>query len=323
MKILITGAAGFIGMNLAKSLLERGNTVIGVDNLNDYYDVQLKEKRNLLLQEYCNYHFYLCDIANQQEIENIFNTHNINTLVHLAAQAGVRYSIKNPHAYIHSNVTGFINLLECCHKNNVPKVIYASTSNVYGTSKEYPYKENAILNTPSSVYGVSKICSELLAHAYSHLYDTQMIGLRFFSVYGPWGRPDMALYIFTKNILNDVPIDIYNNGEMWRDFTYVDDIVEGIRATIDSTTLEKYEIFNIGNNKSEYLMDMIHILEKSLAKKAIKNFMPMQQGDSEKSYACTDKAKNKLKFRSFTNIEKGIPKFVEWYQKFYIKKDKI
>lgn len=317
MNVLITGSAGFIGMNLARNLLERGETVIGIDNLNDYYDVDLKKTRNAILQEYKNYHFHLCDIGNAQQLQQVFQEEKVDTVVHLAAQAGVRYSIENPHAYIYNNVTGFLNLLECCRVYNISKVIYASTSNVYGTNRDFPCREDAIIRTPSSMYGVSKICSELMAHSYYHLYDIQMIGLRFFSVYGPWGRPDMALFIFTEKILQNTPIDVYNNGDMWRDFTYIDDIVAGVVATIDHDNLGKYEIFNLGNHKCEYLLDMIAILEKALGKKARKNFMPMQPGDFQKSFASIDKAQEQLGFSPTTSIQEGIPEFVAWYLDFY------
>ena len=317
MNIMITGSAGFIGMSLAESLLKRGETVIGVDNLNNYYDVNLKKARNAVLQKYENYRFYLCDIGNIQQIQQVFHEEKIDTVVHLAAQAGVRYSIENPHAYIYTNVTGFLNLLECCREHKILKVIYASTSNVYGTNRDFPCREDAIIRTPSSMYGVSKICSELMAHSYYHLYNMQMIGLRFFSVYGPWGRPDMALFIFTEKILQNTPIDVYNNGDMWRDFTYIDDIVAGIVAAIDRDNLGKYEIFNLGNHKCEYLLDMISVLENTLGKKAQKNLMPMQPGDFQKSYASIDRAQEKLGFSPTTCIQEGIPKFVEWYAQFY------
>ena len=259
----------------------------------------------------------MCDIGNAQQLQQVFAQEQIDVVVNLAAQAGVRYSIENPHAYVYTNVTGFLNVLECCREYRIQKVIYASTSNVYGTSREYPCRENAIVSTPSSMYGVSKICCELMAHSYYHLYNMQMIGLRFFSVYGPWGRPDMALFIFTKNILQNKPINVYNNGDMWRDFTYIDDIVAGVTAAVDHSDLENHEIFNLGNNKCEYLLDMISVLEKALGKSAQKNFMPMQPGDFHKSYAAIDRAQKKLGFSPKTSIEEGIPKFVDWYLQFY------
>lgn len=317
MNILVTGSAGFIGMNLAKNLLERGEMVIGIDNLNNYYDVNLKKARNAILEEYPNYKFYLCDIGNAQQLRQVFAKEQVDVVVNLAAQAGVRYSIENPHAYVYTNITGFLNVLECCREYRIKKVIYASTSNVYGTNRDYPCREEAKVCTPSSMYGVSKICSELMAHSYYHLYDMQMIGLRFFSVYGPWGRPDMALFIFTKNILQNKAINVYNNGNMWRDFTYIDDIVAGIGAAIDRNGLENHEIFNLGNNKCEYLLDMISALEKALGKNAQKNFMPMQPGDFHKSYASIDRAQKKLGFSPKTSIQDGIPKFVDWYLQFY------
>ena len=317
MNILITGSAGFIGMNLTKYLLQRGETVIGIDNLSNYYDINLKKARNAILQKYENFQFYLCDISDASQLQEVFAKENIDIVVHLAAQAGVRYSIENPHAYISTNITGFLNLLECCRKHSIAKVIYASTSNVYGTNRDFPCREDAILRTPSSMYGVSKICSELMAHSYYHLYNMQMIGLRFFSVYGPWGRPDMALFIFTENILRNKQINVYNNGDMWRDFTYIDDIVLGIVAVIDRDDLEKYEIFNLGNHKCESLLEMITVLEKALGKTAQKNFMPMQPGDFQKSYASIDRAQKKLGFSPTTCIQEGIPQFVEWYLDFY------
>ncbi|WP_372371325.1 GDP-mannose 4,6-dehydratase [Candidatus Uabimicrobium sp. HlEnr_7] len=317
MKILITGTAGFIGMHLARFLLERGEQVYGIDNLNDYYDVSLKKARNNVLQQYDNYHFFEISLEDKVSVDKVFCDQDIDCIVHLAAQAGVRYSLENPQSYIDTNITGFLNLLEACRHNNIPRIVYASSSNVYGKNETYPFSEKQRVDEPLSLYAVSKRCSELMAYSYSELFDIQTIGLRFFSVYGPWGRPDMALYIFTKAIFEDREISIFNHGNMERDFTFVDDIVKGVSACLYVDDIQKYEIFNLGNHRCEKLMDMISMIEKFIGKEAQKKFLPMQPGDSRKSYAEIDKAKEKLGFEPSTTIEEGIPQFIDWYCKYH------
>jgi len=314
-KILITGSAGFIGFHLAKSLLEDGYELLGIDNLNSYYNPKLKKDRLGILSKYNNFSFQNVDISDRKSITKPFNSFNPNKVVNLAAQAGVRYSIENPYSYINSNIVGFNNLIELCRHNNVDGFIYASSSSVYGGNTKMPFSVTDRVDNPISLYAATKKANELIANSYSHLYGLRTTGLRFFTVYGPWGRPDMAIYIFTKNILASKPISVFNNGDMKRDFTYIDDIVSGTRAAIDKNY--KCEIFNLGNNKSEALMDIISIIEEFVCKKAIIDFMPMQPGDVKKSFADIEKSKDLLNFSPNTNIKDGINFFIDWFLKYH------
>jgi len=332
-KILVTGAAGFIGFHLSKVLLERGDEVIGVDNVNDYYDVSLKEARLAILEKHQNFTFSRLDLIQREALQKLFQETKPNKVVNLAAQAGVRYSIENPYTYIDSNIVGFINILECCRHNDVEHLVFASSSSVYGANTKIPFSSRDNVDHPLSLYAASKKSNELMAHSYSHLYRLPVTGLRFFTVYGPWGRPDMALFLFTKAILEGKPINVFNNGDMQRDFTYVADIVEGIVRVTDnvaapnpewsgdqpdpSTSLAPYQLYNIGNNQPVELLHMIEVLEDALGKKAEKNFMPMQAGDVQKTYANVDKLIKDVDFRPNTSIEEGIQRFVTWYKAFY------
>tara|TARA_Y100000816_G_scaffold289595_1_gene276368 strand:+ start:1073 stop:2032 length:960 start_codon:yes stop_codon:yes gene_type:complete len=315
-KILVTGSSGFIGMHLCMNLLNDGYVVRGIDNMNEYYDVSLKEARLKLLSDYDNFTFNKIDISNLQDVKRVFNEFKPEKVVNLAAQAGVRYSIENPHMYIQSNIVGFTNIIEACRRYNVKGLIYGSSSSVYGENKKTPFSVDDRVDRPISIYAASKKSNELIAHTYSHLYNLNTTGLRFFTVYGPWGRPDMAMYIFTDKIRNGRKISIYNHGKMQRDFTYIDDIVNGIRASIKNNY--SCEIFNLGNNRCEDLMDMVSYIEKELGKKAEIKFMDIQPGDVPKTFADIDHAKNKLNYEPKIPIQKGIPKFIEWY-KFYHK----
>jgi len=312
MKVLVTGAAGFIGYHLCKSLLDDGYEVLGIDNLNDYYDVSLKSLRIDSIKEHNNFAFKKIDISNYSSLEKIFKNFSPNKVVNLAAQAGVRYSITNPFAYMDSNLVGFLNIIELCRHNNVEGLIYASSSSVYGANTKTPFDEKDRVNRPIALYGATKRANELIAHSYSHLYDLPSTGLRFFTVYGPWGRPDMAMFIFTRKILSGEPIQIFNHGDMKRDFTYIDDIILGTRAAIERN--HQCEIFNLGNNKSEKLMDVVGIIEKTLGKKAIIDFKPMQPGDVKESFAEVSKSNKMLNFVPKTSIGEGIPLFVKWYK---------
>ena len=276
-KILVTGCAGFIGMHLSKALLEIGHDVIGVDNLNNYYDVKLKNDRLRILKTYEKFNFSKIDISNKKALENVFITSSIDKVVNLAAQAGVRYSLVNPNSYIKSNVIGFMNILECCRHYDIKGLIYASSSSVYGGNKKIPFSELDRVDNPISIYASTKKSNELMAFSYNHLFKLNSTGLRFFTVYGPWGRPDMAMYIFVKKIMENKPIQIFNYGKMKRDFTFIDDIISGIVSSINNN--HQYEIFNLGNNKSENLMDIVSIIENKLGKKAVIDFKNMQPGD--------------------------------------------
>jgi len=311
-KIIVTGAAGFIGFHLSKSLLDDGYKVLGIDNLNDYYDTNLKLARLNKLKSYNNFTFDKVDISDRATLAQSFNSFNPEKVVNLAAQAGVRYSIENPYAYMNSNLVGFLNIIELCRHNGVTGLIYASSSSVYGSNKKIPFSEKDKVNKPIALYGATKRANELIAHAYTQLYGFHTTGLRYFTVYGPWGRPDMAMFIFTKKILSGEPISVFNNGNMKRDFTYIDDIIAGTRAAIEKNY--KCEIFNLGNNKSENLMNMISIIENHLKKKAIVDFQPMQPGDVKESFADIGKSKKKLNFVPRITINKGIPKFIKWYK---------
>ena len=332
-KIIITGSAGFIGFSLSKKLLELGNQIIGVDNHNDYYDPEIKEARVQILKKYSNYKHYRIDLVNKKDLEDVFKSFTPQTVINLAAQAGVRYSIKNPLEYINSNIVGFANILENCRNYNVEHLVYASTSSVYGANTKMPFSEHDNTNHPLSVYAASKKSNELMAHSYSYLYKLPTTGLRFFTVYGPWGRPDMALFKFTKNILEDKPIDVFNNGKHTRDFTFVDDIVEGVLKTLDNpaksnlnwnsnqpdpaTSKAPWSIYNIGNNKPIQLMDYIEALEKNLGKKAKINFLPLQPGDVQDTYADVNSLKEKFNYKPSTPVIQGVALFVKWYRDYY------
>jgi UDP-glucuronate 4-epimerase len=331
MKILITGVAGFIGNQLALRLLDLGNQVIGLDNLNDYYDVRLKRDRLLRLENQKNFFNYLVDINDEVNLSKIFEKHKPDYVINLAAQAGVRYSLINPKAYIDSNISGFLNILENCRHNDVRHLIYASSSSVYGLSDDIPFSEEQNVDYPISLYAASKKSNELMAHAYSHLFGIPTTGLRFFTVYGPWGRPDMAMYLFAKAISNGNPISIFNNGNMQRDFTYIDDIIEGILRVLDkipevsllskstAKTFAPYKIYNIGNNNPVNLLAVIELLEKNLGKTALRNYMPIQQGDVFVTYANIDSLFSSTGFKPSTSIENGIEKFISWYVNYHSK----
>ncbi len=313
-KILVTGAVGFIGFHLSKSLLEDNIKVVGIDNINDYYDTSLKNNRLKILKTYPNFSFEKEDIANYDRLSVIFKKHKVNKVVNLAAQAGVRHSIKNPFAYLDSNLAGFLNLLELCRHYKIEGFIYASSSSVYGGNKKIPFSEYDDVNNPISLYAATKKSNELMANAYSHLYGLNTTGLRFFTVYGPWGRPDMALYIFAKKIFSGHEIQVFNHGNMKRDFTYIDDIIHGTKAAIIKNY--KCEVFNLGNNKSENLMDVVHLIEKYINKKAKIKYLPMQPGDVYESFSDIDKAKKYLNFNPKININLGIEKFLDWYKEY-------
>jgi UDP-glucuronate 4-epimerase len=322
MTTLITGAAGFIGFHTAKALLERGEQIIGIDNLNDYYDVSLKEARLEILNQNKNFLFYPTDIADKNDIFGIGKSHpEISKIVHLAAQAGVRYSLENPFAYVASNLVGQVVMLELCRAlPNLGHFIYASSSSVYGGNTKLPFAVSDNVDKPLSLYAATKKSDELLTHSYSHLFGIRSIGLRFFTVYGPWGRPDMATYLFARNILAGKPITVFNNGDMKRDFTYIDDIVDGIvkvSGGINRKTGTCYKIYNLGNNRSENLMHFINILEQALGRKAIIEFAPMHPGDVMETYADIGDAKQDFGFSPKTSIEEGLPKFASWYKEYY------
>ena len=333
MKILVTGAAGFIGSEVVIKLLNRGDTVYGIDNHNEYYDPSLKEAR---LQRFKNHKFYShfrIDLSNKIDLKNFFLDFNPKIVVNLAAQAGVRFSIENPLTFISSNIVGFANLIENCKDFHVKHLVYASTSSVYGANTKMPFSENDSANHPLSVYAASKKSNELMAHAYSHLYQLPTTGLRFFTVYGPWGRPDMALFKFTKAILEEKLIDVFNHGKHTRDFTYIDDIVNSIIKTLDNpadsnldwnsrepdpaSSKAPWRIYNIGNNKPIQLMDYIHALEKALGKKAKINFLPLQPGDAPDTFANVDNLIKKFNYKPSTPVTEGITNFVEWYKNYY------
>jgi UDP-glucuronate 4-epimerase len=332
-KVLVTGCAGFIGFHLARRLLDKGLTIIGLDNINDYYDINLKNSRLEILKKESNFKFYRVSLENNEEIDKVFKDNNIKYVINLAAQAGVRYSLINPKAYIDSNIIGFLNVLEACKNHNIKHLIYASSSSVYGGNTKTPFSTSHNVDHPVSLYAATKKSNELMAHTYSHLYNLPTTGLRFFTVYGPFGRPDMAYFLFTDAILNKKPIKVFNYGKMVRDFTYIDDIIEGIirlipsipckvddEESIDcSNSLAPYKIYNIGNNKPVELGDFICILEQKLGEKAIKEYVKMQQGDVYKTYADITDLEKHIGFRPNTHIEDGIDKFVRWYRDYYNK----
>jgi len=313
--ILVTGAAGFIGFHLTRKLLETGNQVVGVDNLNPYYDVTLKKARLDLLKPFQDFFFYKEDIQDLSGLKKIFQRHSIGRICNLAAQAGVRHSIKDPFSYQKSNLEGFLNLLELAREYEITNFVYASSSSVYGDSPKIPFSVDDRVDTPVSLYGATKKANELMAYAYSHLYGIPTTGLRFFTVYGPWGRPDMALFLFTDAILNNRPINVYNHGNKKRDFTYVDDVVEGTIAALDRPFA--YELFNLGNSDPIELMDFIGIIEEELGKEAQKNMMPLQPGDVLETSADIGKSKDMLGFSPKTPIREGIKRFLAWYREYY------
>ncbi|MDY7013270.1 MAG: NAD-dependent epimerase [Cyanobacteriota bacterium] len=320
---LVTGAAGFIGFHLSQQLLARGDTVVGLDNLNSYYDVSLKKDRLAQLKDREGFGFYELDLADRAGLEQLFSERSFEIVVNLAAQAGVRYSLTNPHAYVDSNLVGFVNLLENCRHHPVKHLVFASSSSVYGVNKKIPFSVEDNVDRPISLYAASKKANELMAHCYSHLYDIPMTGLRFFTVYGPWGRPDMALFIFTKAILEGQPIKVFNHGKMQRDFTYIDDVVEGVMRVMDTIPQPQgesgapYKIYNIGNNKPVALLYLIETLENCLGLQAIKEMQPMQPGDVPITYADVDDLMRDVGFRPDTPIEEGVERFVSWYRSYY------
>tara|TARA_X000000950_G_C13917284_1_gene661633 strand:- start:3745 stop:4749 length:1005 start_codon:yes stop_codon:yes gene_type:complete len=331
--ILVTGSAGFIGSHVCIKLLENGHSVIGVDNLNDYYDVSIKKARLKRFLNNSNYKHFKIDISNKLMLSKIFSKYEIKRVINLAAQAGVRYSIENPEAYIKSNIEGFMNILENCRHNRVEHLVYASTSSVYGANTSMPFSENNSANHQLSIYAATKKSNEIMAHTYSHLYNIPTTGLRFFTVYGPWGRPDMALFKFTKSIINNEPIEVFNNGNHTRDFTYIDDITEGIIKILSKIPEPNSEwtssdpdpassncpwrIYNIGNNNPVQLLEYIDALQKALNKKAKKNFLPLQLGDVPNTFANIDNLKNQVNFHPSTSVQDGISNFVKWYKQYY------
>jgi len=332
---MVTGAAGFIGFHLSKRLLDEGYRVFGVDNLNDYYDPRLKQERLTILKAYPAFSFHRTDLAQAVDLDAIFRDNNIEVVVNLAAQAGVRYSLTNPQAYVDSNLVGFVNVLECCRHHDVKHLVFASSSSVYGANTNMPFSVHHNVDHPVSLYAASKKSNELMAHTYSHLFKMACTGLRFFTVYGPWGRPDMALFLFTKAILEGKPIDVFNHGKMRRDFTYIDDIVEGVVRVMKNcpdpnpawsgdspdpgTSYVRYKIYNIGNNQPVELLDFISAIESALGKTATKNFMDLQPGDVPATYADVDDLIRDVGFKPETSIAEGIGRFVEWYKDYYRK----
>jgi UDP-glucuronate 4-epimerase len=310
-KIIVTGASGFIGMHICKNLLSDGYEVLGIDNMNNYYDPKLKEARLAELTPFANFSYEKMDISNLAELDQIFNEFKPQKVVNLAAQPGVRYSLENPHVYIQTNVVGFMNILESCRHHEVEGLIYASSSSVYGGNEKIPFSINDRVDHPISIYAATKKSNELMAYTYSHLFGLHTTGLRFFTVYGPWGRPDMAVYSFTDKIHKGKPIPVFNHGKMKRDFTYIDDIIQGLRTAIDKNYA--CEVLNLGNNHWEELMDVITIIEKELDQKADIQFMDMQAGDVERTFADIEKSIAKLDYKPKTNVDKGLKQFIDWY----------
>jgi UDP-glucuronate 4-epimerase len=333
MKILVTGAAGFIGMHVAQRLLEREHAIVGVDNLNAYYDPKLKLDRLARLQPHRGFTFHRLDIGDGAGVSSLFAAERFDRVVHLAAQAGVRYSLENPHAYVQSNVHGFLNVLEACRHHGCEHLVYASTSSVYGANRKLPFSVHDNTDHPVSLYAATKKANELMAHTYSHLFALPVTGLRFFTVYGPWGRPDMSLALFTRAILQGTPIDVFNRGEMERDFTYVDDIVEGVVRVLDvvptpdesvdmlrpdpAVSYAPYRLYNIGNNRPVQLTAFIETLERALGRSAIKNFLPMQPGDVPATYADIEELRDVTGFAPSTPLEEGIRRYVAWFREYY------
>lgn len=334
MRILVTGCAGFIGFHTCLKLLDRGDDVVGLDNLNDYYDPRLKQDRLKLLMPHANFRFVKLDVSDRERMADFFRQEHPARVVHLAAQAGVRYSLQNPHAYVDSNLVGFVNILEGCRHNGVEHLVYASSSSVYGANQKLPFSTEDSVDHPVSLYGATKKANELMAYAYSHLFNLPTTGLRFFTVYGPWGRPDMALFLFTRAILKGKPIDVYNHGNMKRDFTYIDDIVEGVVRVLDrapspisglpssgpaypSTSSPPYHLYNIGNHTPVDLLYFIEVIEQCIGKKAVRNLLPMQPGDVPATFADVDALTRDVGFQPSTPIEVGVERFVAWCRDYY------
>ncbi len=333
MAVLVTGTAGFIGYHVAERLLARGDDVVGFDNVNNYYDPVLKEARLARLSRWPNFRFERADLADRDRVDRLFGEQQFPTVIHLAAQAGVRYSVTNPHAYIDSNVVGFLNILEGCRHHGCGHLVYASTSSVYGCNTAMPFSTHQSVDHPVSLYGATKKANELMAHSYAHLYGLRSTGLRFFTVYGPWGRPDMALFLFTKAIIEGKPIQVFNNGQMRRDFTYIDDIVEGVVRIADrpaegdpewngdapdpASSRAPYKIYNIGNNEPVELMHMIAVIEKELGRDAVKEYLPMQMGDVPATAADVSDLARDAGFHPGTPIETGIARFIAWYRAYF------
>ena len=317
MRVLITGTAGFIGMHTAHAMLDSGWEVVGLDNFNDYYDVSLKESRHATLETRSGYSGHRMDLCERKKLNNLFKEVRPDAVCHLAAQAGVRYSLTNPHAYQTANLEGFLSILEACRHYGKPRLVYASSSSVYGGNTKLPFSEEDRVDSPVSLYAATKKANELMAHTYSHLYDMQTIGLRFFTVYGPWGRPDMALWLFTAAMLKNQPIKVFNHGKMQRDFTYIDDIVSGVKACLTNEYKPLYEIFNIGNHRPENLLDMISVLGNALDVEPRMEMLPMQPGDVPATYADITRINTAFGFKPTTPITSGIPSFVEWYRKYH------
>ena len=319
MKILVTGTAGFIGFHLARRLLDEGNQVAGLDNFSDYYSVRLKRDRHAQLEERANYRGHEMDLCDLPRLRQLFDDFRPEGVVHLAAQPGVRYSLINPQAYLHSNLEGFLNILECCrHARPRPRLVYASSSSVYGGNKSMPFTEDQPVDTPLSLYAATKKANELMAHSYSHLFDLQTIGLRFFTVYGPWGRPDMATWLFAEAMLRGEPIKVYNHGDMSRDFTYIDDIVAGVAGCVRATNLPRCDVFNIGNHRSERLRDLICLMARELGVGEPKmELLPMQDGDVPATYASVERLRAAIGYEPTTSIEEGIPKFISWFKQYH------
>jgi UDP-glucuronate 4-epimerase len=320
MNVLITGVAGFIGYHLAQRLLSDGETIYGIDNLNDYYDVNLKKARLSQLYSQLNFSFQYLDLNDRLGISQLFHDYEFDCVIHLAAQAGVRYSLKNPHAYVDSNLNGFMNILESCRQSQIHHLVYASSSSVYGNNTKVPFSVEDNVDHPISLYAATKKANELMAHSYSHLYHLPTTGLRFFTVYGPWGRPDMAYFKFVDAIATNKPIDVYNFGKMQRDFTYIDDIIEGVVRVMHKppqTEQAPYKLYNIGNNNPVELLTFIEVIEETMGKTAQKNFLPIQPGDVYSTFADVDDLMQDVGFKPTTHIEQGIDHFVQWYQDFY------
>jgi UDP-glucuronate 4-epimerase len=316
-RVLVTGTAGFIGFHLAASLLDEGHEVVGLDNFNDYYSVRLKRDRHADLLRRDGFTELEADLSDAATVDRCFAAHRFDVVCNLAAQAGVRYSLTNPYAYSRSNLDGFLSVLEACRHHGVRRLVYASSSSVYGGNTKLPFSESDRVDSPVSLYAATKKANELMAHSYSHLYGMQTVGLRFFTVYGPWGRPDMAIWLFTEAMLAGKPIQVFNNGEMQRDFTYIDDIVAGVKASLFADGLAPYEVINLGNHRSEKLMDMIGVVAEALGVEPRMQLLPMQPGDVPATYADVELAKRKLGFEPTTSIDVGIPRFIRWYREYH------
>lgn len=317
MNLLVTGAAGFIGMHLCERLLDRGHQVVGIDNFNDYYPVALKQARHARLEGRPGYAGHPVDLCDARALDTLFATTPFDAVCNLAAQAGVRYSLQNPGAYVKSNLEGFVNVLEACRHHRVPRLVYASSSSVYGGNTKLPFSEADPVDHPVSLYAATKKSNELMAHTYSHLFGLQTVGLRFFTVYGPWGRPDMAMWLFTEAMLKGKPIQVFNHGRMRRDFTFIDDIVAGVVASLESPSLGRYELFNIGHNHPEDLMEVIGVLGRALGVEPAMEMLPMQPGDVPATFADIEAISSKLGYRPTTSIHEGIPRFVAWFRQYH------